>query len=1169
MTDSVETYLHELVRIRSTGAGVPETSYYSALSNLLNEVGHHLSPPVVCVMQLANQGAGSPDGGLFTQDQLRKGVETAPGQLPARGAIEVKPTRDDAWLVSDSTQVSKYWNKYRLVLVTNYRDFLLLGEDSAGRPHKLEAFRLAENENAFWTAASTPRKTSKLIGERFADYLKRIMLHSAKLADPEDVAWFLASYAREAKARIETKNLPSLAGLREALEKSLGLKFEGQRGERFFISTLVQTLFYGVFSAWILWYKQNVRQSSSSRFDWRGTAWLLHVPMVKELFDQIATPTRLGELELVEVLNWTEAVLNRVSQKEFFKRFEEQHAVEYFYEPFLEQFDPVLRKELGVWYTPKEVVRYSVARIDKVLREELDVEDGFANPRVYVLDPGNGTGSYLVEVLHTIAETLKEKGADALIAADLKRAALTRILGFEILPAPFVVAHLQIGLLLQSYGVQLSPEGNDRAGVYLTNSLTGWDLPHGAQERLAFPELEKERNAADEVKRETPILVVLGNPPYNSFAGVSPKEEGGLVEPYKEGLISQWGIKKFNLDDLYVRFFRLAERRIAEQTGRGVICYITNFSFLGDPSFVVMRQRFLKEFDKMWFDNMNGSSRETGKLTPDGKPDPSVFSTKRNPEGIRVGTAISLLVRKSNSPTNPTVRYRNFWGVTKREDLVRSLEAPDIDKEYQSVAPSKETRFSFRASQVTESYLKWPLITELCRVNPFNGPVERRGYSLIKMEADRAKLDMIRDYLNAELSDDQIRVSLPQFMESSGEFSAEKARRTIIKRRVYFKPDRVVRYPVKPMDVRLAYLDADIQPLFSRPNPELINISQIPGNSFFITRDTADKRPEGSPFYLSSSICDYDFISGHARHIPTWVFPLAESGANRKLSGHANKQTALDTNKEIGGEVVANLSPAVVSYLRSLGLNAEDQSTAELVWLHALAIGYSRLYLRENADGIHDGWPRLPLPSLKQSLLQSAELGRGISNLLNMGRPVPRVTQDPLGTGFKSIGLITRVGGGQLDTSRGDLKITVGWGHGTEVVMPGVGRAVERDYSSGELEALDKEGALTGISQKKVLETMGDTTFDVYLNDSAYWKNVPAGVWDYVIGGYQVFKKWLSYRDYQVIGRSLTLEEVRQGTEITRRLAAILLMQPGLDVNYKDIKKQSFPLPESLRNLQT
>src|SRR5207237_854255 len=135
-------------------------------------------------------------------------------------------------------------------------------------------------------------------------------------------------------------------------------------------------------------------------------------------------------------------------------------------------------------------------------------------------------------------------------------------------------------LLLQNLGAPLSEATKERVAVYLTNALTGWEPPKGPKQRLMFPELEEERDAAEHVKRDVPILVILGNPPYNAFAGVSPTEEQGLVEPYKEGLISEWGIKKFNLDDLYVRFFRLAERRITEKPpGKGVLCFISNFSY--------------------------------------------------------------------------------------------------------------------------------------------------------------------------------------------------------------------------------------------------------------------------------------------------------------------------------------------------------------------------------------------------------------------------------------------------------------------------------------------------------------------------------------------------------------------------------------------------------------
>jgi hypothetical protein len=416
----LETYLRELREIRSTGAGVEEESYYHPLITLFNELGKKLRPKVKCILQLANRGAGKPDGGLFTGDQFAKSAtDPQPGQLPSRGAIEVKPTKDDAWVTAEAKQVTKYWNRYRQVLVTNYRDFVLVGQDSDGNAAVLETYRLADSEKQFWESAATPRKTDQVHGERFAEFLQRVMLHAAALSAPEDVAWFLASYARAARTRIEGLELTALASVRTALEEALGLKFEGEKGDHFFRSSLVQTLFYGIFSAWVLWFKRHLR-SKSDRFDWKGAAWYLKVPMISKLFYLVADPSQLDALKLSEILDWTAQVLNRV-EPAFFSRFEESHAVQYFYEPFLEAFDPELRKQLGVWYTPPEIVKYMVERVDTVLRQELHLPLGLADENVYVLDPCCGTGSYLVEVLDRIHRTLKERGEDALTVSDLKR----------------------------------------------------------------------------------------------------------------------------------------------------------------------------------------------------------------------------------------------------------------------------------------------------------------------------------------------------------------------------------------------------------------------------------------------------------------------------------------------------------------------------------------------------------------------------------------------------------------------------------------------------------------------------------------------------------------------------------------------------------------------------
>jgi hypothetical protein len=937
------------------------------------------------------------------------------------------------------------------------------------------------------------------------------------------------------------------------------MKFVDRKGEHFFRSTLVQTLFYGVFSAWVRWHRDNPAQNA--KFDWRAAQWTLQVPFIRTLYEQIATRSKLEPLGLVEVLDWSARAMNRVDRAKFFERFEDEHAVQYFYEPFLEAYDPDLRKELGVWYTPREIVKYQVARVDTVLREELDVPDGLADPNVVVLDPCCGTGTYLVEVLRSIAATLRNRGGDALVASDLKEAAISRVFGFEILPAPFVVSHLQLGLLLQTEGAALSQRKGERVGVYLTNALTGWEPPKGAKQHvMQFAELEEERDAAEHVKRDRKILVVLGNPPYNAFAGVSPQEEQGLVEPYKKDLnkptsAGGWGIKKFNLDDLYVRFFRLAERRIAEMSGRGVVSFISNFSYLGDPSFVVMRQRFLGEFDKLWLDCLNGDSRQTGKLTPEGKPDPSVFSTEYNREGIRVGTAVCVIVRKPTRQRNPTIYFRNFWGATKRKDLLDSLKVRKIDAAYELAAPGSENRFSFRRQDVATRYMQWPKLSELGAVAPFNGPVERRGNSLIRFAADVSDLECVRDYLDPKIDDQEIRQIEPRFMLSSGEFRANEARNAL-KGNVRYQPQRLVRYPFKPFDVRVAYLDAAIQPLFSRPSPQLLS-QQFPGNGFFITRDTADKSPEGPPFFFSSLVCDYDCISGHARHFPVQL----RNGSRLEKEAEATLFAALGEKPE-ADEPVANLSASTRAYLASVKINNPDADRRKMaiVWMHALAMGYSPVYLSENVDGIRRDWPRIPFPDNRKLLEASAAMGEQIAELLDTQIDVPGVTGGKVGAIFKSIGLITKTGGGQLGAAGGDLAVTAGWGHlGKDgVTMPAKGKLVERPYDQDEARTIDAVAAARGLSAKEVRRLLGEKTCDVYLNGAAYWRNIPLNVWEYHIGGYQVIKKWLSYREDKILGRALKPEEAREVTNMARRIAAIILLQPTLDENYRIVKAATF-----------
>ena len=196
LTTAVETYFADLGRVHASGGATGERSSYGPLANLLNAAGAALKPRVFCVQELADQGAGHPDFGLYAAKQVQKG-QPREGQTPERGVVEVKAADDDAWLTAAGDQVSRYRDRYRLVLVTNTRDFVLVGEDTAGRTAKLETFRLANSADDFRRKLEKPRAFAREVGAGLGEYLCRALSHRAALAEPKDLAWLLASYARD------------------------------------------------------------------------------------------------------------------------------------------------------------------------------------------------------------------------------------------------------------------------------------------------------------------------------------------------------------------------------------------------------------------------------------------------------------------------------------------------------------------------------------------------------------------------------------------------------------------------------------------------------------------------------------------------------------------------------------------------------------------------------------------------------------------------------------------------------------------------------------------------------------------------------------------------------------------------------------------------------------
>ena len=948
---AVEEYLAELRRVRASGGATGERSFYPPLASLLSAVGSTLRPRVFCVSELAEQGAGHPDFGLYTAGQVQKG-RPREGQVPERGVVEVKHVGDDAWLTAKSSQVSRYWERYGLVLVTNTRDFVLVGEDAAGEPVRLETFRLAGSEGEFESRLERPRGFAREIGAGLGEYLCRALSHRASISQPGDLAWLLASYARDGLARVEAAEAageaPALGVVRSALEEGLGVRFEGERGGAFFRSALVQTLFYGVFSAWVLWARQTPPPIGS--FSWREAVWYLRVPVLRALFQQLSDPGRLQPLGLVEVLDWTADALDRVDREAFLARFGEGEAVPYLYEPFLEAFDPALRKQLGVWYTPTEVVRYMVARVDRALKDDLNVADGLAGENVYVLDPCCGTGAYLAEVLRRIAGNLKDKGLGALTGARVKQAALGRVFGFEIMPAPFVVAHLQVGLTMQDLDASMAEDETERAQVFLTNALTGWEPEK--QKPLPIPELEQERDQADHVKQETPILVILGNPPYSGFASIAIDEEQQLSEAYR----TTKQVRKpegQGLNDLYVRFFRMAERRITEKTGQGIVCFISNYSWLDGLSHTGMRERYLEVFNQIRVDNLHGD-RIISEYAPDGRTSETAFAIQGQSPGIRVGTSIALLSKSgpaASSSAGRRIRYRDFYQARadeRRQALLESLDAEDIDAGYSELEPNLRLGLPFKPMAVSESWFGWPSLPDLLPAS-FPGVKTSRDPFLVDIDLGRLKARIV-DYFNPDLSHEEIARRYPAAMKATARFDARQVRDTLLERA---GPDETgfVRHAYRPFDTRWLYWEPDTKLLDEKRAEYRPHVFQ--GNLWL----GSNKREIDNQFSHGTLI----------HHLGNWklgnwgihFFPLQlqEEGLGLDSDGEPHRP---------------NLSGSARRYLDRLGLSVED------LFHHVLATLHDPVYRKVNAGALRMGWPRIPLPDWPDGQTEEAaeELAR-------------------------------------------------------------------------------------------------------------------------------------------------------------------------------------------------
>jgi hypothetical protein len=433
---------------------------------------------------------------------------------------------------------------------------------------------------------------------------------------------------------------------------------------------------------------------------------------------------------------------------------------------------------------------------------------------------------------------------------------------------------------------------------------------------------------------------------------------------------------------------------------------------------------------------------------------------------------------------------------------------------------------------VAPDYLSWPSLPVLLAVS-IPGVKTSRDIALVEIDRQHLRDRMTR-YLDSDTSDKEMAALSPPLMTKTARFDPVATRRSLVE--LGAGAGQIVRFAYRPFDQRYLFWHGKTK-LLDEKREELF-LLQGASNLFLTSRQRAERQTEGTPFYVSAFLPDWHLTRPGAACFPLWTGGT-DQNPQRDLAG-------------IKGDRVPNLSSESLQYLQRLGVNRLDPDGTwhSLLFMHALALGYSEAYLRENSDGLRQDWPRIPLPATLTQLEVSAALGRRVAALLDTEQPIAGVTSGQVRPELKVLGVPAVVSG------EFDAKLTAGWGHAGKggITMPGRGRLTERHFT-------DEEAACARLP-----EHLGGKTCDVWLNDTAHWRNIPEGVWDFHIGGYQVIKKWLSYREFGLLGRALTLDEVREVTNMARRIAALLLLGPELDANYEAAKTASSDWPAPLKN---
>ena len=879
-----------------------------------------------------------------------------------------------------------------------------------------------------------------------------------------------------------------------------------------FADMFAQTLAYGLFAARVNLNSAGFQRKDAARHIPQAN------PFIRRIFALLAYPD-LDDEPFVGFVDDLAQLLDNADLEavlaDFGKRAARQDPILHFYETFLAAYDPALRERRGVYYTPEPVVSYIVRSVDHILRQRFDCPDGLADystatyetleydgneartvhkpsHRVLVLDPACGTGSFLYGVIDHIRQFYRGNGNAGMWDGYVKEHLLKRLFGFELLMAPYAIAHLKLAMQLSAQDLPADTRGDwaydftssERLGIYLTNSLEEGEM----QVPLSGPYrvIAEEANSATEIKRDMPIMVVLGNPPYSGHSANASRKDGRLtwigelIEDYKQ--VDGKGLGERNtkwLQDDYVKFIRFGQHRI-QKTGAGILAFITNNGYLDNPTFRGMRQQLMEDFTEIYLLDLHGNSRMQERA-PDGGPDQNVFD-------IQQGVSIAIFVKENGKPGPAAVYHSELWGT--REAKYKSLHDSHIATGNWTTLEPKSPDYRFKPwdNELVEEYRKWRPINEIMPVNSA-GIVTARDSLTIHWSRD-AVMPTVRDFANLPPEDARTKYSLGN---DAQDWKVSLAQDDLTKSKL---DDSLVTFVLyRPFDTRYTYYTGTSRGFICRPRSEVMR-HMLEGDNLGLiatrqTRDVWDVLATDS-IIAHKAMAAYDINS----LLPLYTYPSEQSIAQGLYRR---------------GERQPNLAPGFTAEMeRRLSLRFVSDGKGDLretlgpedVFHYIYAMFHSPTYRERYDQLLRADFPRVPL-------VDDLELFRILAGLGE------RLTKAHL-----------------MESSRPDQPAANFPASGNNVIDRGHPRYYEPgETPPGEQASIEKGRVYISANARKGGKR------------GQYFEGIAPEVWEFRVGGYQPMDKWLKDRR----GRELSFDDRNHYLKIAAALHETIRLMADVD----------------------